>query len=501
MAISAAVAIATIAYSLTIGRSPWFAIAFGVINADQALLTGYLIERWFNGSFAFYDVRHVLGFLTAAGFGAAVCGVGSAAAMMPLDTAAPFWEVWRARFLAGSVGIVVVGPLLIGLAQLWRERPSKGEWIEGIAVLALLALTSLYTVTQPAGSWASFSPGVLVLPFLFWLTARGQPAFGMTGGLHRGRSHLPGTIFGVGHFGDASIAIAERIAGANAAMTVVTLYALILTALFTERRRREAALQRAEEHQCMLVAELNHRVKNVLATVAAVVSRTQNASHSAADFAVKLAGRIQSMAATHELISRREWNGISVRELVQRELAPYMAKNNTELDGPHPILSPNAGQMVSMVLHELATNAVKRGALFTDDGRVSVRWNRHETMFASTGRKPVVPRPTPREAGYGTEVVRNLVPYELGGTVDLAFASEGLRCAINIPVTEVSAAIGMRTGQSLILARVSGRWHLCPHIGAGKTWTGRNWNRQSRLMPDRNLFRCGSKAGIERARS
>ena len=75
-------------------------------------------------------MRHVLGFVAAACFGAAVCGVGGAAATTLLRTAAPFSEVSRAWFLSDVVGIVVVAPLLIGLAQLWRERPSDGEWIE-----------------------------------------------------------------------------------------------------------------------------------------------------------------------------------------------------------------------------------------------------------------------------------------------------------------------------------------------------------------------------------
>ncbi len=313
-------------------------------------------------------------------------------------------------------------------------------------MLALLGVSSLYTVTSPVDSWVTFSPASLVLPFLLWLTARGRPAFGIAGAFVASAAVLLSITFGVGRFGDASVAITERITGAYAAMTVVTLYTLILTALFTERRRSEAALMRAEEHQRMLVGELNHRVKNVLTTIAAVARRTQNTSHSVADFRAKLAGRIQSMAATHELISGRGWKGISVRELVQRELAPYMAKNNTDLHGPDLTLSPDAGRTVSMVLHELTTNAAKYGALSTDGGRVSVRWGRVRSgnvdtcvwiEWQETGG-PVTK--TPQRSGYGAAVIRNLVPYELNGTVDLVFASEGLRCAINIPVTEVSSS-------------------------------------------------------------
>jgi two-component sensor histidine kinase len=282
-----------------------------------------------------------------------------------------------------------------------------------------------------------------VLPCLLWLAARCRSAFAIVGTFVASAAVLLAITFGVGRFGDASVAITERIKGAQASMTVVTLCTLILTALFTERQRNEADLRRAEEGQRLLIAELNHRVKNVLATIAAIASRTQSASHSAADFAAKLAGRIQSMAATHELISRGEWTGISVRELVRRELAPYMVKNNTEFRGPDLMLDPNAGQVLSMVLHELATNAAKHGALSVDDGRVSVRWQRAQNAndwlrieWQESGGPAVE---SPPVSGYGTEVIRNLVPYELGGTVDLAFAPEGLRCTINIPVTEASS--------------------------------------------------------------
>jgi two-component sensor histidine kinase len=211
------------------------------------------------------------------------------------------------------------------------------------------------------------------------------------------------------------------------------------------------ARKRAEEQQRVLVEELNHRVKNVLATVSAIASRTQDSSLSSADFAAKLAARIQSMAATHELISRQEWSGISVRELVQRELAPYTAKDNADLDGPELTLSPVAAQTVSMVLHELATNAAKYGALSTDDGRISVRWNGKAFLcieWQESGGPAVQPSP---RSGYGAEVIRNLIPYELGGSVDLVFAPTGLRCALSIPLTEVSSDDGDSSRASSLL--------------------------------------------------
>ena len=200
--------------------------------------------------------------------------------------------------------------------------------------------------------------------------------------------------------------------------------------------------KRADEHQRMLVAELDHRVKNVLATVSAIASRTQDGHITGEEFVASLAGRIQSMAATHELLSRRQWKGISVEGLVRRELAPYATLTNTDINGPDLTLSPEAGQAVSMVLHELTTNAAKHGALSASSGHVSVRWYRVlngnadarvRLEWRETGGPAVR---TPRKSGYGMEVIRDLIPYELAGTVDLEFASEGVRCDFSIPGAE-----------------------------------------------------------------
>jgi PAS domain S-box-containing protein len=197
--------------------------------------------------------------------------------------------------------------------------------------------------------------------------------------------------------------------------------------------------KRVEERQRVLVAELDHRVKNSLATIGAVVSHTLDASNSMADFATALDGRIQSMARTHELLSASRWHGISLAELVRSELAPYATTGNTEINGPEVILRAEAGQVVAMVLHELATNAAKYGALSTKKGRVSIQWDQRLNggprpdlvlKWQEIGGPPVIAH---RKSSFGTSTIRDLIPYEFGGTVDLVFAPEGARCRVALP--------------------------------------------------------------------
>jgi PAS domain S-box-containing protein len=197
--------------------------------------------------------------------------------------------------------------------------------------------------------------------------------------------------------------------------------------------------KRAEEARKILNAELDHRVKNALATVTAVISHTQQESRSVADFAAALEGRIRSMAATHELLSSRHWQELSLIELIRCELAPYVASKNTEISGPTVLLKPEVGQALAMVLHELTTNAAKHGALSTNKGRVLIRWDRRLSgrplsNLVLEWREVGGPRVyAPGKSSYGTSTIQDLIPYEFGGTVDLVFAPEGVRCRLELP--------------------------------------------------------------------
>jgi len=203
--------------------------------------------------------------------------------------------------------------------------------------------------------------------------------------------------------------------------------------------------KRAEEHQRLLVAELDHRVKNVLARVGVVAMYTREGSGTIDEFIEALDSRIESMAVAHELLSQGNWMGVRLADLVRHQLAPYATDANMAISGPDIALNAAATEALGMVLHELVTNASKYGALSIPEGRVSVSWECRNSDDAMFGLK-ILWRETcgpsvsaPCKSGYGTSLVCELIPHELGGIVDLAFPPEGVSCTIEIPLKQLGS--------------------------------------------------------------
>jgi PAS domain S-box-containing protein len=240
------IVLGTVAANLLSDRSLATSILKGFCNAGEAILVAWLLERWFGRPFTFGDLRRVVGFFGAAALATATSAVGGAVIMTTLHTAAPFWDVWRTWFLSDAVGIVVVAPLLIELSQLRRELRVPGEVMEAAGALAVLGLASTYIAVAPTGSWLSFSPVCIVLPLLVWLAARVHRIFAIAGALLVSFPVICATTLGIGHFGDGAMPTMERVQGAQATVTMVTVFALVLSALFAERRRSEAELKRSE---------------------------------------------------------------------------------------------------------------------------------------------------------------------------------------------------------------------------------------------------------------
>lgn len=194
-----------------------------------------------------------------------------------------------------------------------------------------------------------------------------------------------------------------------------------------------------EQRQQLLMAELDHRVKNMLANVSAIARLSSRRAASVESFVAALDGRIQAISKAHGLIRQRSWNGAELRELVALLLSAFQSEviGNIIVNGDDVQITPKAAQSIALVLHELATNAVKHGALSTPSGQVTLSWSesavepqpRLRLVWRETGGPAVT---EPARPGFGLTVLKS-VAAELGATIDSAFHPEGLVCTIEGP--------------------------------------------------------------------
>jgi PAS domain S-box-containing protein len=202
------------------------------------------------------------------------------------------------------------------------------------------------------------------------------------------------------------------------------------------------ARKRAADQQSQLIVALEHHVKNLLARISVVARGMRQNSVSLDAYIQALERRLESMADAHAMLSQNLQDGVGLAELVRRQLASYAADANTTVGGPNIALTVAATQALAMVLNELVTNAANYGALSTPHGRVEVSWSHdrgeHAANLSIEWRE--VGGPTilaPPLCKYGISIIRNLIPNELGGSVDLMFESSGVRCRINMPFKAV----------------------------------------------------------------
>ncbi|MFC3079474.1 CHASE domain-containing protein [Phenylobacterium terrae] len=204
-----------------------------------------------------------------------------------------------------------------------------------------------------------------------------------------------------------------------------------------------AARQAAEGQLRLLLDELNHRVKNTLATVQSVAAQTLREGQAPHEAREEFEGRLVALSQTHDLLTRDSWRGARLADLVQVEVAPYESARTGRVaaKGPAVWLSPNLAVALGMALHELVTNAVKYGALSTDAGRVEIEWRlsgqgaerRLELCWEEIGGPPVAP---PTRKGFGARLITTGLRRQLNGQVDLIFDPAGVRCTIDMPLPE-----------------------------------------------------------------
>ena len=200
----------------------------------------------------------------------------------------------------------------------------------------------------------------------------------------------------------------------------------------TEVRRLEKELRR-------LMDELQHRVKNTLATVASIVNQTVGSNTNQEDLVETLKRRIGALAATHNLLTEQEWRDASLIDIIESELDPYDHKDRITLNGPKVRLPPKHALSLTLTLHELATNAAKYGALAHDGGRLQIDWmvsedgagRRLTIKWEETGYR--APLPQKMKQSFGTRLIRNAIVYDLQGRCDYEISPSGVSCRLSAP--------------------------------------------------------------------
>jgi PAS domain S-box-containing protein len=193
--------------------------------------------------------------------------------------------------------------------------------------------------------------------------------------------------------------------------------------------------KQSEEHIATLAREAEHRVKNVLATVQATVNLSQSKTLPGLKSVIE--GRIRALANVHALFVESRWKGAELSSLVRQQLTPYLQDNaRAHIDGPQLLLETGTAQTIAVILHELATNAAKYGALSRAKGRVEVKWSLaldDRLILTWTEKKgPVVKKPT--RQGFGTRVMERMIRDQHKGDLRLDWRAEGLACEIILPL-------------------------------------------------------------------
>jgi light-regulated signal transduction histidine kinase (bacteriophytochrome) len=206
----------------------------------------------------------------------------------------------------------------------------------------------------------------------------------------------------------------------------------------------EAERQRAHEKQELLIAELNHRVRNILSLIRGLISQTRDSALSVDQFVATLESRVQALARAHDQITADRWAPARLYDLIEVEAGAYLAerRDRVRLTGPNVLLTPAAFTVLALVIHELLTNAAKYGAL-SDGGTVAIDWHVDDDgslliHWLESGGPPVV---APSRRGFGSTVIERSIPYDLNGSADVNYRLAGLEARFCIPSAHVVSVL------------------------------------------------------------
>lgn len=207
-------------------------------------------------------------------------------------------------------------------------------------------------------------------------------------------------------------------------------------------RRALAAEKRGADHQRLLIDELNHRVKNTLATVQSIAAQTLRNAPTTEEAREALETRLLALSRAHDVLTRENWEGASLADIVAQAIAPFDPQGGSrfQIGGPDVRLLPRTALALAMALQELATNAVKYGALSNPSGYIEIAWSRRdddptswlELCWREKGGPPVE---VPKRRGFGSRLIERSLARDLDGKVEIAFVPSGVTCRVNAPLS------------------------------------------------------------------
>jgi len=217
---------------------------------------------------------------------------------------------------------------------------------------------------------------------------------------------------------------------------------------FIERMRKEAALRESELRAQTLLAELQHRVRNTLAVVRSIARRTADNSTSVDSMLAHFQGRLDAFSRVQAALTRKPDAGIDLTSLIEDEMVAHAARDGeqVQIDGPAVSLDAKTAERLSLAIHELATNAVKHGALTNGNGQVAISWKHHRTngthelvLNWTESGVDIEPAQVERE-GFGVELLRRSLPYDLEARTHFQLMPTGLQFELRMPFPSLQAS-------------------------------------------------------------
>jgi two-component sensor histidine kinase/CheY-like chemotaxis protein len=358
---------------------------------------------------------------------------------------------------SGGVAVSVDGMLtFLGHTPSHDQITALTEWLTGTMAEfdGILATDRLGEIWPPAQEFAAVASGLLVISvsrepsdFIIWFRPElvettlwgGNPE--KTASIaDNGLTLIPRKSFAAWKQTVRGRSMPWTISETDAAFDLrVSLMQVVLRRI----KAAAAARERAHERDRLLMAELDHRVKNTLANIQTLVNQASRSADSLTGFVEGLDGRIQSMAKAHSLLTQSRWEGVSIEGLLREELEPYCEHGiGVAFAGTEIVLSPKSALALSLVVHELATNAAKFGAFSVQGGKVDVDWRQRPDggvglVWSESGGPPVI---VPGRRGFGSSLIERALALETGGEAIVRYEPAGVICEIGLPPSSVVEA-------------------------------------------------------------